>query len=639
MTNLFPRHINLFASFALIFGLISFAKAQENTVGTVAYDPDIFAPGFTLVYPHNQPHARLIDGCGEVVHIWENEVGRVPGNSAMLTPSGGLVWAHRPIDDSGSPIVAGGRGETIEMRSWDNIPLWSYTLNDSTGRLHHDFALMNNGNVLAIAWEQMDSLEAVQAGRNPENLEGGVLWSERLIELEPNGDGGALIVWEWRVWDHLIQDFDSTKNNFGVIAENPQRIDINFGTIGNNAPDWLHANGIDYNPQTNQVLLSVPNFDELWIIDRDQDEVGLIWRWGNPEAYGQGTSEDQRLFYQHSGIWLDAPYLQNSPDFGKIGVFNNRNPGATGPFSSVHTIDPTWQESDSTYAKDENTYLPMDFDWTWTAPVPTDFFSSGLSNFERLANGNNLILAGREGEILELTAEGDTAWRYVVPLQSGVAVEQGTELGTNANILFKARRYPALFPAFADVNLEPSGVWELNPQPLESCQPCALDVSIEVIENEYASADVSGAFGETTMTWSLFDVNLCDTDTLFFLDEESPCQSNLDLLVSGDIVTLTVIDQQGCEASTTFTWTEITRVSNVDEPVMRAFPNPSSGAITLTGLPLNATVHVLNASGRHVFNHSTLSNSVLHISIDHLPAGWYFIESAGQRIPIILMPH
>jgi hypothetical protein len=72
---------------------------------------------------------------------------------------------------------------------------------------------------------------------------------------------------------------------------------------------------------------------------------------------------------------------------------------------------------------------------------------------------------------------------------------------------------------------------------------------------------------------------------------------------------------------------------------MRAFPNPSSGAITLTGLPLDATVHVLNASGRHVFNHSTLSNSVLHISIDHLPAGWYFIESAGQRIPIILMPH
>ena len=94
-----------------------------------------------------------------------------------------------------------------------------------------------------------------------------------------------------------------------------------------------------------------------------------------------------------------------------------------------------------------------------------------------------------------MTADGDTAWRYVVPLQSGVAVEQGTELGTNANILFKARHYPALFPAFADVNLEPSGVWELNPKQLESCQPCALDVSIEVIENEYASADVSGAFG------------------------------------------------------------------------------------------------------------------------------------------------
>ena len=630
---------SIITTIAMIFGVISLAKSQENTVGTINYDPTLFSPGFTLISPHNQPHARLIDGCGEVVHIWENEADRVPGNSAVLTPSGGMIWAHRSADDSDSPIMAGGRGETIEMRSWENTPLWSFTLNDSTGRLHHDFALMNNGNVLAIAWEKIDSLEAVEAGRNPENLDGGALWSERLIELEPDGSGGASIAWEWRAWDHLIQNFDSTKNNFGVVADHPERININFGSIGNIEPDWLHANGIDYNPQTNQILLSVPNFDELWIIDRNQDEMGLAWRWGNPEAYGQGTSDDQQLFYQHSGVWLDAPYLQNSPDFGKIGVFNNRNPGAIGPFSSVHTIDPTWQESDSTYAMEENTYLPVEFDWTWTAPVPTDFFSSGLSNFERLANGNNLILAGRQGEILELNAEGDTAWHYVVPLQSGIAVEQGTELGTNANILFKARRYPAMFPAFTNVNLEPMGNWELNPQPIESCLPCALEVSIEVMENEYASANVTGTSGETVATWSLFDVDLCVGDTLYFLDEESPCQSNLDLLEAGDIVTLTVFDEQGCEASATFTWTAINAINNPDKPELRAFPNPSSGEITLIGLPLNASVTMLNAAGQSVWDQQTLSRPVMNISMHHLSAGWYFIESAGRRIPIILMPH
>jgi len=630
-----PRII---ASIAMIFGMITATKAQENTVGTIAFDPSEFSPGYTLIYPHNQPHARLIDGCGEVVHIWENEADRFPGNNAMLTPSGGLVFAHRPEDDSDSPIIAGGRGETIEMRSWENIPLWSYSLNDSSGRLHHDFTFMNNGHVLAIAWETIDSLEAVEAGRNPENLEGGALWSERLIELQPDGNGGASVVWEWRAWDYLIQDFDSTKNNFGVIADHPERINVNFGTIGNNAPDWLHANGIDYNPQTNQILLSVPNFDELWIIDRGQEDLGLVWRWGNPEAYGQGTPEDQQLFYQHSGTWLDAPYLQNSPDFGKIGVFNNRNPGTSGPFSSVHIIDPTLQEG-GLYAMENNTYLPVEFDWTWTAPVPTDFFSSGLSNFERLANGNNLILAGRQGEILELTAEGDTAWHYRVPLQSGMPVEQGTELGTNANILFKARRYPEQFPAFAGVELEPMGAWELNPQPVVNCLPCELEVSIEVVEDTYASANVSGASGETTAIWSLDDVNLCEGDTLVFFDEESPCQSNLDLLVLGDVVTLTVIDEQGCEASETFTWTAINQVDYTHRSPIRVFPNPSKGEINLAGLPLDASITILNAAGQSVWNQTTTGRSALSISLHHLPAGWYFLEADGKRTPFILLPH
>ena len=628
----------LLAIIWMIFGMNSLALTQENTVGTIAYDSEAYAQGYTLLYPHNQPHARLVDACGQIVHIWENESGRVPGNSAMLSPMGGMVWAHRAADDSGSIISAGGRGETIEMRNWDNTPMWSYTLNDSTGRLHHDFALLNNGNVLAIAWEHMDSLEAVQAGRNPENLEGGALFSERLIELEPDGNGGANVAWEWRAWDHLIQNFDSTKSNFGIIADHPNRIDINYGTIGNIEQDWLHANGIDYNPQTNQILLSVPNFDELWIIDRDQEDAGLAWRWGNPEAYAQGDADDQKLFYQHSGTWLDAPYLQNSPDFGKIGVFNNRNPGATGPYSSAHIIDPTWQEADSSYAFENGVFLPLDFDWTWTASVPTDFFSSGLSNFERLANGNNLILAGRQGEILELTTAGDTAWHYRVPLQAGAAVEQGSELGTNANILFKARRYPAQFPAFSDVNLEPMGFWELNPQPLENCLPCALEINVEVIDGEYAYANVSGASGEFTVTWSLFDVNLCNGDTLPFLDEDNPCQPNLELLVPGDIVTAAVFDEQGCEASATFIWT-LTNGVDQNEIVIRAFPNPSSGEVTLTGLPSDAFLTIRNAAGKSVWDRTTLNHSTLQVSLNHLKAGWYFIETDGVRIPIILLPH
>ena len=154
---------------------LAWACAQSNTVGTIAYDPDLYAEGYTLIYPHNQPHARLIDACGEVVHQWTNDSLRRPGNSAYLTPMGNLVWAHRPANFQGDPIWAGGGGAVIEGRTWDNAVQWNYALNDSTGRLHHDFALTNAGTVLAIAWDRIDSITAVEAGRDPELLEDGEL--------------------------------------------------------------------------------------------------------------------------------------------------------------------------------------------------------------------------------------------------------------------------------------------------------------------------------------------------------------------------------------------------------------------------------------------------------------------------------
>ena len=73
-------------------------------------------------------------------------------------------------------------------------------------------------------------------------------------------------------------------------------------------------NSVDYNPALGHILASVPTFDELWIIDKAATDDGLIWRWGNPEAYVSGTSGDQQLHYQHAARWLDAPYHAGTPD-------------------------------------------------------------------------------------------------------------------------------------------------------------------------------------------------------------------------------------------------------------------------------------------------------------------------------------
>ena len=43
-------------------------------------------------------------------------------------------------------------------------------------------------------------------------------WPTHFIELEPDGNGGANIIWEWHIWDHLIQDIDPELPNYGVLG-------------------------------------------------------------------------------------------------------------------------------------------------------------------------------------------------------------------------------------------------------------------------------------------------------------------------------------------------------------------------------------------------------------------------------------
>ena len=41
----------------------------------------------------------------------------------------------------------------------------------------------------------------------------------------PAFPAGGRIVWEWHVWDHLVQNFDRTKANYGDVAAHPELID------------------------------------------------------------------------------------------------------------------------------------------------------------------------------------------------------------------------------------------------------------------------------------------------------------------------------------------------------------------------------------------------------------------------------
>lgn len=451
---------------------MSFFLSAQNTVGLLSYDPTKAFDGYNLLYPHNQPHVYLLDNCGEIVHVWEDTPNSRPGNTAYLLEDGRLVKTKRPAIIAGDAIWAGGGGATVEIRDWNNNLEWSYTINNDSMRMHHDIEVLPNGHILMIVWELKTAQEALEAGRDPDLLTDGELWPDFIREVNPKTDE---IVWEWHVWDHLIQDYDATKSNYGVVEENPQRVDINWDT-SNGADDWMHTNSIDYNPETDQIIISVPTFNEFWIIDHSTSTAeaagstgglggrggDLLYRWGNPVAYRAGGPADQRLYYQHDAHWVRDFIDPFHPNYGKIAVFNNQ----IGPdFSSAHLLSTPFDMYEWVYPMNGNTWGPDNFDLTLVHPQDSSqMYSTGLSSIQFLPNGNFLICSGRTGYSFELTDDSEIVWAYVTPLNGGSPVNQGdTTLVENSNMTFRMTRYPSTYSAFANKDLTSLGWIELNP--------------------------------------------------------------------------------------------------------------------------------------------------------------------------------
>jgi len=471
--------INRLLNIILFLGLASFASAQ-NTVGVLNFDPGQTQPGYNLLMPGNQTDAYLIDNCGKIVNHWPSAAQ--PGNSVYLNSNGNLVRTGRFGTGNNPYIQAGGAGEFIEELDWDNNSIWKFTYNDSLVRMHHDFSILPNGNVLFISWERLTAAEAIAMGRDPQRILEGEVWPDKIVEIQPQADS-AIIVWEWRVWDHLIQDFDPTKPNFGVVADHPERINVNYGrTIA----DWNHINAVDYNPVLDQIALSVPAFDELWLIDHSTTTAeaagstggnsgkggDLLYRWGNPLAYNTGTNADQKLFFCHDVSWIDNEGMANDPDFGKLLVFNNRVPGS---YSTVNIIDPPLGPNNNYVLTPGMAYGPTAFDYTFTDNPPQNMYSSGLSGAQKQPNGNMLICSGRQGRMIEVNSNNDVVWSYINPIIQGQIFTQGDPVQPNTNFIFRFIRYLPTFSGFVGKDLTPGNFLELNPDPMV----CNLALSVD----------------------------------------------------------------------------------------------------------------------------------------------------------------
>jgi len=251
--------------------------------------------------------------------------------------------------DSPLPDVEGAGGVLLEV-DWDGNIKWNY----EDPCLHDSFYRKDNGNTLVIKWVKIPNSIAgkVEGGCFGTEREG-IMWGDIIQEITQKGT----IEWSWTVHEHLDPELD-------ISCPICPRI------------EWTHANGCLELPD-GDILITLWKNNEIVIIDKTTGDIS--WRWG----YGQ----------------LAHPYTSTLLDNGNILIFDSgyHRPGINLGNSRILEIAPRTGDIKWSYEEGENQL----------------FYSSTISNCQRLPDGNTLICEGSTGRIFEITSNGELVWEYI----------------------------------------------------------------------------------------------------------------------------------------------------------------------------------------------------------------------------------
>ncbi|MDD4554781.1 MAG: aryl-sulfate sulfotransferase [Bacteroidales bacterium] len=453
---------------------------QTQTMGCMQNDTLKTYKGYTLFAPKQNTMTYLINNEGRKIHEW-NASTYPPGQSVYLLENGHLLRACMTPSQLGT---GGGEGGRIEEYDWDDNLVWELDYSTSTYMQHHDIKKLPNGNVIMLVVEKKTYAQVLATGfdpskLNPEIQQKGYMLPDCIIEIQPTYPSGGTVVWEWHVWDHLVQDYDPSKANYGVVAAHPELIDCD-GDHRILPLFWNHMNCIDYNPALDQIAMSVRGNSEIWIVDHSTTTAqasghtgglhakggDLLYRWGNPLTYGAGNISNRKYFEQHDVEWVRP----GCPGAGNLTCYNN-GLGRTPLYSTIDEIMTPIDLNGNYPLATGSAWGPVDFTWSYTANPPESLYSENISGAQRQPNGNTIICEGGHGDFTEVTSTGELVWRYICPVNDNGPMYQGSTIPVNPvrpdetmNSVFRIYRYAPDYPAFTGKTIIPGDFIELYQQ-------------------------------------------------------------------------------------------------------------------------------------------------------------------------------
>jgi hypothetical protein len=371
--------------------------------------------GFALYNKAGDQTTYLIDENENIAHTWN--LNTECNYAVQLKENGNLI---RGTKNNGNILGGAAEGGRVQEIAPDGSVVWDFIYSTDSTLSHHDLTLVGD-NVLITAWEVKTAAEVSAAGYSTNSDK----WPTHFIELEDDGNGGATIVWEWHIWDHLCQDVDPNKPNYvSNISDHPELIDINMiqssgGGPGGGGGDWFHVNGVDYNEDLDQIVFSSRHASEIFIIDHSTTVTeaashsggnsgmggDILYRWGNPSNYGMSGSQiiDNAV---HDARWIAD---DGRPNGGFLQVFNNS--GVSNSQSAIDGIETPWDAATNTYLRTPGQAFGPS---SYTTRYECAYSASGQSASDRMSNGNVYVNAsggqGGAGVMYEVDSLGNIVW-------------------------------------------------------------------------------------------------------------------------------------------------------------------------------------------------------------------------------------
>jgi hypothetical protein len=552
--------------FAFLFALLLMGSLYAQS-----YD------GYTLYFPQGGTKAVLVDLSGNAYHSWTFPSSKSTTYATYLLSGGVLL---RTVNHQGNSFTGGPISGEVQKVDWNGTVLWDYVYSTTDYCTHHDIHGMPNGNVLLISYERKTAAQVTQAGSS-KSIE---MWPDKIVEIQPVGATGGNVVWEWHAWDHLVQEFDASKSNYGVVANHPELLNINYKTT----KDWMHMNGIDYNPDLDQIVFSSHNLCEIYVIDHSTTTAeaaghsggnsgkggDFLYRWGNPAAYQAPGTANFNVVHDAHWVSPDHPLFPNA-----LAGYNNK--GGAGSKTCVDLLYPPYDGYNYQYIPGA-AYAPSTYAWRYTYSGNQ---SPNNGNSQQLPNGNTLICIGMSGLIIEVDQNQTQLWSKNV-----------------GSTIAQSFRYPPCYITgtyIADASATPGTI-----SPGGSSQ---LDVSATGGE-VYNYAWVSSPSGfSSTLKNPVVNPEVTTTYTVTI--KNGPCSAT-------DSVTVTV-DGTGIHDA-------------LFGRGITLFPDPTSGPLTLKGDEINGRIYrttFYNAMGKAVMSGDNLRS----FDLSAFPGGIYYLVLRTNR--------